>query len=235
MSDSIGGVGTTPLLVVHILLLVSWLGLDAAVFYASFHLRAPGHSSETRLLLMRIMSRLDRGARISLVLLVPVSIGLARVTGAGLTGIGSRTIGWIFWILTIGALAWVGVFLRMQALAEAGRAPRARRAWSAMNSCVHVGILLFFGATAIASLSGVHHYWADYAAVKAGILAALVALGFWIDATLKDLEPSFVALVEAETPARLQAFDRMVRTGYAPVLVIYAGLIASVVVGVAKP
>jgi hypothetical protein len=232
VTAAVGGVGAAPLRVAHILLLVAWLGVDVGVFYASVHLRAPGLSPETRLAIMRIMTGLDRGARISLVLLVPVSVGLARVDGLGLTGVSGTTMTWLFWLLVAAALAWVYAFLAAQAAEASGAMGRGYRRWQTVNWTVHVVVMLVFGLTGALSLVGVHHYWADYIAIKAVLFAVLVALGLWINVSLRDIGPAFANLLDGETPKTLAAFDAAIRVGYVPVLLIYSGLVAIVVISV---
>jgi hypothetical protein len=78
--------GTEALLVVHILLLVAWLGVDVGVFYTSFVLRREGLATETRRQVRRIMVTLDVSPRISLILMIPVGLGLAYLTGLGFRG-----------------------------------------------------------------------------------------------------------------------------------------------------
>jgi len=230
---TIGGAGRTPLLVAHILLLVAWLGVDVGVFYASVYLRRPGLSPETRLVTMQIMTGLDRSARASLILLVPVSFGLAWVTGNGLQGISGAAAGTTFWLLLVAAFGWIYLFVR------ASRAQTARsdgqHVWRVINPLVHVAVMLFFGYTALASLAGIHAYWSHFVALKALIFAILVALGLSIEFTLREIGPAFAELITGETAARLARFDAAIRRGYVPVLLIYSGLVAIVVISVSRP
>lgn len=232
MIGAIGGVGEAPLRAVHILLLVSWLGIDVGVFYASAHLRKPDLAPETRVVVMRIMAGLDRGARISLVLLVPVSVGLARAAGLGLGGVSAGSIGAVFWILAVAAWAWVAAFLWSQSAEDSAR---RLAVWRVVNRAAHVGVMLFFGVTGVLTLTGTHRYWADHVALKSVIFSAIVALGLWIDVMLRDIGPAFAALVDGESEDTLDRFDRAIRRGYVPVLLIYAGLIAVVVISVVRP
>jgi hypothetical protein len=234
MTTTIGGLGRTPLLVAHILLLVSWLGVDVGVFYASVHLRRAGLSAETRLVTMQMMTGLDKSARVSLILLVPISVGLAWVTGNGLHGVGSGTAGVTFWLLLAAALVWVYLFVRAGRV-QASTGPDDQRVWRSVNLAVHVAVMLFFGYTAVASLAGVHAYWSHFVALKALIFAVLVALGLSIELTLREIGPAFADLINGETAVTLGRFDAAIRRGYVPVLLIYSGLIAIVVISVSRP
>jgi len=99
--------GASALLILHLLLLVAWLGIDVGVFTSSFVMRRPGMSTETRVVVRRLMLSLDIAPRVSLILMIPVALGLSRSTGWGLTS----TPDWLFWTLgVLGAVwAWASV------------------------------------------------------------------------------------------------------------------------------
>ena len=96
----------TPLRLVHIFLLVAWLGIDVGVFYTSIVLRRAGLSGETRLVLTRLLTFIDLAPRLSLIFMVPVGLGLAYASGLGLDELGSGAMNALFWGTVAVAFVW---------------------------------------------------------------------------------------------------------------------------------
>jgi len=69
----------------HIILLVTWLGVDLGVFISSFFLRNPKYPINERLMVGRIAGILDMGPRASLLLVYPTGAWLAWIGGWGFT------------------------------------------------------------------------------------------------------------------------------------------------------
>src|SRR3954471_7943347 len=66
---------------IHILLFVFWLGTDVGVFTAAIFLKNPAQSYETRLTLMRLLSKIDILPRLCFALILPVGLQLTRGLG----------------------------------------------------------------------------------------------------------------------------------------------------------
>jgi hypothetical protein len=226
-----------PLRVVHVLLLVAWLGVDVGVFYASWRLVQPGRSAETRLELVRVLVALDRSPRVSLILMVPVALGLAHASGLGLFGLSDGEANALFWPLVAVALAWSAALLRAEHVSQGGAVEtRFTRAYHVLDTAARLAVVGFFGASGILALAGVWDVWAHHVAVKALLFACIVLVGRWIEWSFRGFPAAFAELVEAgETPERLARLRASVVAAYPPVLTIYALLVATTVVAVARP
>src|SRR5262245_16808924 len=66
--------GYTLLKSLHILLIVTWVGMDIGLFSSSFWIRNPKLSAETRLQMGRLGGMLDMGPRSSLILILAAGI-----------------------------------------------------------------------------------------------------------------------------------------------------------------
>ena len=69
------------LVALHILLTVTWLGVDAGVFIGSHMIRNRSYSAEARFLVSRLMGYLDLGPRLSVPLIFAVGLALAYLGG----------------------------------------------------------------------------------------------------------------------------------------------------------
>ena len=87
----------------HILLLPYWLGADLGVFYASRFVLKPDLSTQARSVALKIMSVLDMGPRVCLVLFLPsgVSLMAASPYSKGMFG------GWKLGAVWLLGLAWL--------------------------------------------------------------------------------------------------------------------------------
>ncbi|MBV8718680.1 MAG: hypothetical protein JOZ65_26745, partial [Chloroflexi bacterium] len=65
------------LIALHILLTVSWLGVDAGVFIGSHMIRNRAYPPDARFVVSRLMGYLDLGPRLSVPLLFAVGLNLA--------------------------------------------------------------------------------------------------------------------------------------------------------------
>ena len=69
------------LVAVHILLTVTWLGVDAGVFVGSHMIRNRAYEPGARFLVSRLMGYLDLGPRLSVPLIFAVGMNLAFLGG----------------------------------------------------------------------------------------------------------------------------------------------------------
>jgi hypothetical protein len=225
----------TPLRIVHVLLLVTWLGVDVGVLYSSWRLIKPGRSPETRLELVKVLTALDRGPRISLILMVPIGLGLAHASGLGLFGLSDGEVNAIFWPLLAGAAVWAWALLRHERETGAGLHTPFVRVYRRVDSVLRLAIVGFFAASGILSLIGDWEVWAHHVAIKALLFASIVGVGRWIEWSFRDFPAAFGELLaEGETPQRLARLRASVLAAYPPVLTIYALLVATAVVAIAR-
>ncbi len=225
----------TPLRVVHVLLLVTWIGVDLGVFYSSFVLRRRALTGDARLAVAQVMLTLDLAPRISMILAIPVAVGLAYSSGLGLWDLGSGSAEALFWGLVAAGFVWIAALLRATHLREAGRAPRYVQGFCWVNRCLRALVASFFAVTGALSLAGAHEFWVHHVALKAVIFAGVIAVGTMIDPAARDFGPALQDVVaNGGTPARLERLDRSLRYAYPLVLLVYAGLVSLAVVGIGR-
>ena len=221
------------LLIAHILLIISWLGIDVGVFSSSFVMRRPNMSTETRLTVRGIMRWLDLAPRLSLILMVPVSVGLARSSGWGLTG----TEEWVIWIVFIGGVAWAaGSVWAFRATGPTGRSARGPAMFGRLDGGLRAVASGFFLLTGIWSLAGDGPWNVSWLAWKAILFGLIIAFGLWIRVAARRYHPALHDLLEnGESPERLARLNRDIRGVYPPVLAIWSMLIVMVVLAVVRP
>jgi hypothetical protein len=222
----------TPLRVVHVLLLVSWLGIDVGVFYSSFVLRRRALSGDARSAVGQVMLTLDLAPRISMILAVPVAVGLAYASGLGLQDLSSTEADTIFFVLVAAAFVWIAALLRSVHLREAGRGAGYVRGFRWANRGLRALVAAFFAVTGALSLAGTHEFWVHQIALKAVVFAGVIVIGTLIDPASRDFGPALQDIVaNGETPARLDRLNRSLRYAYPLVLAVYVGLITLAVIG----
>lgn len=223
------------LLTLHILLLVAWQGIDVGVFYSSFVMRRRGLSVETRQTVRRIMTTLDLAPRVSLILMIPVSLALAYASGWGFAGWSTTVLVPLLWLTTAVGLAWaaftVWAFLRRRDGSTGSLLLFDRFDWTA-RAVTSVAFL----ALGVASLAGHGPFPALWLAWKSTLFGFIVAAGLWIRLAARRYRPHLESLLEhGETEERLARVNASIRGVYPPVLVVWSGLVVMVVLAVAKP
>lgn len=225
--------GGSVLLILHILLLVAWLGIDVGVFTSSFVMRRPGLSTETRIALRRLMVSLDLAPRVSLILMIPVAVGLSRATGWGLGGVPE----WILWATGLLGAIWAGmtvVSVRRLGLNESP--PPWVRAFGSLDQALRAVASLFFFATGVLSLTGAGPWLGVWVAWKSTLFGLIIAVGLWIRVAARRYRPALAELLDkGESPPRLMQVNRRIRGVYPPVLLVWCLLIVMVILAVTKP
>jgi hypothetical protein len=224
--------GTQALLVLHLLLLVAWLGVDVGVFYSSFVLRREGLTTETRREIRRIMVALDLGPRVSLILMIPVALGLAYLTGLGLRT-GSSALGpVVLWLIAGGAVLWAaGTIWAFR------RSPSNKPRWfGRLDVTLRVLASAGFISLGLASLGGSGPLGPRWLAWKALLFGVIIALGLGIRLAAARYRPALEELLtQGESPERLAAVNRSIRGVYPLVLAVWGILILITVIAVTKP
>jgi hypothetical protein len=219
--------GYAALILIHVLLLVYWLGADLGVFYAVNYVVDPALSLETRRTVMKILHFIDLFPRMALVAMLPVGATLMLVGGYA-----ALPPGWAapaLATLWIAAIAWFALVVTLY-----GRpAPGLMRIDYAIRYAVIAGLV----ALALSSLSGHGPVLpgAGWLAAKLLIFAGIIACGLGIRVTFKPFGAAFGRLVaQGSTPeieAALKAAHRRVRP---VVLLLWGGLVVEAFLGVAK-
>ncbi len=210
------------LLLLHVLILVYWLGGDLGAFVASFLIENPGKDRAARLGAAGLLGDVDMAPRTALILAFPTGFTLAV------------TRGWValdpVWIAAawIAALCWLFVAWRIH-LSHVGPASSLRRFDLGLR-WIAAGGLAAGGAAGLAGLTG----WPLFLNLKLLILAACVLTGLLVRRLTADLGPALGALAagQADADARIARSLAVTRPA---VLLIWLLLLAAALLGLWKP
>jgi hypothetical protein len=230
-------------LFLHLLLLVTWLGVDLGMFAASFFLRNPRYPIGERLMLARLAAILDMGPRASLLLVYPSGAWLAWAGGWGFRDavgplaptaqLALVTLPFLAWE----ALVWVQFAGHRRVLAGAAgpsweRFLPAYRRWDLRARFVLAALLLIDGALGLAGRGMIAHAWLAWKVLFFGLV---VVLGIAIRLTA-DAWPALIREIvdRGSTPAREAALRRAMRRATPFVIALYALLLAISLAGIVK-
>jgi hypothetical protein len=229
-------VGRDLLLVAHILLLVSWLGIDVGVFYSSFVMRRPGLSTDARTQVRHVMTTLDLAPRISLILMAPVGLGLAYLTKFGFFEYDETAMESLLWAFAAVAIAWAiataVVFFRRPDRPDS----RAIGLFDRFDWYARVVVAAGFLVLGIWSLTGDGPLAPDWLSWKATLFGLIVLAGLWIRLAAKQYRPALLDLLDnGESEERLARVNQTIRGVYPAVLTVWAGVVAMVFISIIRP
>lgn len=220
------------LLILHVLLLVAWLGIDVGVFYSSFVMRRPGLSTETRTQIRHIMRNLDLAPRVSLILMIPVALALAEVNGFWLGDRASSDA--VVAVVAVVAIAWAG--LSVWSYRQRNNPTEATRIFDKADWTMRGLTSAFFVSAGLASVVADGPFAPRYVGWKALLFGIIIALGLWIRFAARRYVPHLRELLDkGESPERLAAVGRAIRPVYPGVLAVWGTLVAIVAIAVIKP
>ncbi len=224
--------GPSLLLILHILLLVAWLGIDVGVFTSSFVMRRPGLSTQTRTTVRRLMLSLDLAPRLSLILMIPVALGLSRATGWGWADIDES----VFWIVGLLGAVWAGLSVVSVRRGIVGSVPNWVNRFSSLDQGLRGLASLFFLISGLWSLMGDGPWLAGWVAWKSTLFGVIISLGLLIRRAAGRYRPALLELLEqGESPQRLALVNRRIRGVYPLVLAVWVLLVAMVILAVVRP
>lgn len=207
----------------HILVLVYWLGADLGAFLSASVLADASRPAPARMAAAGILLNVDMAPRMALIFALPT--GLALANGKGWLALEP------FWIVLafLAALVWAAFAWRIH-LAH-GRAPlvaKLDRLWRAVFALALLG-------TAIAALAGLIAL-PLFIALKLAILGAAVGIGLGIRIVLKPFEAAIGTLARGQadeaTNAVISAAILRVRV---LVVMLWTLLLGAAFLGVALP
>lgn len=207
---------------VHVLLLVYWLGTDLGVFYVSFRVLDRDLLPATRAAMARVLLALDLAPRVCLVLMLPV--GLTLAAGLRLSPIQGP------WLIAVwlASLVWLAVVL---AIHRTHSAPLtlADGWFRALLAVVLLG-------AAMTSLAGAGPFATGWLALKVALFAVAVACGLGIRLVLRPFGPALAALLAGEVSDDVEhALARSLRRTYPLVFGIWGAVLAAAALGIAQP
>lgn len=228
--------GRNLLLVLHLLLIVSWLGIDVGVFYSSFVMRRPGLSTDARREVRRIMVTLDLAPRISLILMVPSGLGLAYVSGLGFGPLDPGFAEPTLWVIAVVAVVWALATAWAFRARQNDPPPSVVGTFDRLDWYLRALTALAFVVMGVASLAGGEPFAANWLAWKSTLFGLIVAAGLWIRIAARRYRPAMTDLLtRGDTPERLAAVNRGIRGVYPAVLTVWAGIGGMIALAVFRP
>ncbi len=210
------------MVLIHILLLVFWLGTDLGVFLAAKMSERSDLSVETRGSLMQLGMVLDRLPRTAVILILPSgftlanNLGMVQLSSAMLLGIWLLAFAWA-------ALMWMG-FLKPQSSIEALS--------HKVNFFIHV-ILVGVLAYVIMTLWGSAPLWLS---MKLVAITLVLVCGIALDITFKPAVIAFTDIMaNGATPERDAVYSKAIAPVYWWVIGIYIFVLMATYFGVVKP
>jgi hypothetical protein len=222
-------------ILLHIILFVFWLGGDMGVFYSSRFVLNPALTPAARATALKIMSGLDLGPKVCVILFLPSGLTLTSLDAHGATLFGVALFPW--WLTT---LAWLGAFgwlwLMWTDHHAPGKHPRVRRAdWS-----IRIAIITAVAATGLYALVADRPFGVDtnpkWLGGKLLLYALAIAAGLGIRLTLRPFGPAFGALMTTGSTPTIESTLRRSVDGCLPyVWTIWASVLGASALGVLKP
>ena len=214
------------LLFVHILSLVFWLGTDIGVFVLGKFAQNSVYAVEQRLLLLKVALILDMFPRVFMVLSLPTGFQLATILGAIQTSPSLTAVVWGF------SAIWLVVVLTGLLRHEEPIGLNAKK----VEKVIHYILLAVLAWAALSSLFGNGPITLTWVAVKVLLYAALFVVMPLLE---KAFLPAVMGFMSLETAGSSPELESQIRGGmdrtYVWVLAIYAIVIVTAFIGVAKP
>ncbi|GLW33225.1 hypothetical protein [Actinoplanes regularis] len=222
-------------LFLHIVLMVFWLGGDLGVFYSSRYVIDPSLTPAARLTALKIMSGLDLGPKICLILFLPSGLTLISLDAHGGSLFGIHLLPW--WLLVplwIGALVWVRL-MHVDHHAP-GQHPLVRR----IDRLIRIAVITGMAATGVYTLIATHPFGVDtnpkWLGGKVLLYALAIAAGLGIRRTLRPFGAAFSKIMAGGTDDATEAVLKQSVNGCLPyVWVIWLSVLLAGLLGVAKP
>lgn len=227
------------LVAVHILLTVTWLGVDAGVFVGSHMIRNRAYEPGARFLVSRLMGYLDLGPRLSVPLIFAVGMSLAFL--GGWTSV-SVALVWLSWVA---AIAWCAAilyaFMLQHRLEVSGALSQGEHNWIRAYRRVDLWARWLWVAAIIAALLGGVFGLVVFKTTWLSLKVALFGLVILVGNALRLMPgTSSMALMaeihrQGSTPDRETALYQRLSSTYPIILAIYACVVVSIFLGVLKP
>jgi hypothetical protein len=179
----------------HLLLLVYWLGADAGTFYASRFVADPRYTPAQRLVAAKIMLGIDVAPRLAMPLTLATGAHLAALLGLlplGAWGLSVDSFVVAVWLL---CLAWLGLVVLIHHFSNHGGAPTLTRVDFAFRVLMIAGLAAVALAPALLGWPGLQ----VWLAMKVLAFAGTIFCGLMIRIHLKPFGPAFAQLMQGDT------------------------------------
>jgi hypothetical protein len=222
----------------HILLIVTWLGMDIGVFSSSFWIRNASYSRETRLQLGRLAGLLDMGPRSSLILMLPVGLYLTLSGGFGLAGpsggliVAAAAVLCVLWLWAV----WQQYFAVHDLAAGHALGRRTFYVKGFRRIDLVLRISLAIALIAVGLLAGAGLFTPAWLTWKVALFGVVILAGVGIRVVADDFPIALGEIARlGSTPEREARLNTALLRAYPFVLGLWAILIVMVVLAVAKP
>ncbi len=227
------------LVAVHILLTVTWLGVDAGVFVGSHMIRNQAYAPGARFLVSRLMGYLDLGPRLSVPLIFAVGMSLAYLGGWSAL---SAPLVWLTWAA---AIAWCAailyVFMLQHRLEVTGVLSQAEQNWVRTYRRIDLWARwLWVAAIAgglLGGLFGLVVFKTTWLSLKVALFGLVILVGNALRLMPGTSSMALMAEIhrQGSTPERETALYQRLKLTHPIILTMYACVVASVFLGVLKP
>lgn len=215
-------------ILLHLVLFVFWLGGDLGVFWSSRYVLKPELTPAARATALQIMSGLDLGPKICLVLFLP-----SGVTLMALEPHGTRLFTW--WLV---ALVWLLAFGWLAATVVSHKRPIA---WvKHLDWTIRIGLIAGLGAAAVYTLLAEKPFGVEtnpkWLGAKVLLYTVAIACGLGIRLTLRGFGPAFGELMTTgSTPEVERRLKRSIDGCLPYVWGIWLSVLGAAALGVLKP
>jgi hypothetical protein len=208
----------------HILSIATWFGVDLGVFVAAKLCLDSKLSVEARGQFAKLFGQLDLGPRISMLATVPLVLTMLQLRYGFLEG--KQWAPLVHIIIGSVVLTWIPIVIRQHRIHD-----KYSSGFAKIDTVLRV--LLMIGMTALGlSLIGER----KGLGLKSIFFAIMVACGLWIRYGLRDFGVAFVETQSSDAvPTAFVRAQKIMRSVYAPVFIIWALLIVNIVLATVKP
>jgi hypothetical protein len=222
-------------ILLHLVLFVFWLGGDLGVYYSSRFVINPELAPSARATALAIMSGLDLGPKVCLVLFLPSGITLMALEphGASLFGIA-----FFPWWLTVGVWVFAALWLTLTVVQHRthGRIAAVQGAdlgirFAVIAGMAAAGIYALFAAEPFGVTTN-----PKWLGGKILLYATAIAAGLGIRMTLRSFGPAFGMVMAGGSTDTVERTLRRSVDGCLPyVWTIWGSVLAAAALGVLKP
>jgi hypothetical protein len=215
-------------ILLHIVLFVFWLGGDLGVFWSSRFVLKPELTPPARATALKIMSGLDLGPKICLVLFLPSGITLMALDphGAGI---------FTWWLV---ALTWLGAGFWLWLTIKSHHQPIM---WVRNTDwAIRIALIIGLGSVSLYTLIADRPFGVDtnpkWLGAKVLLYTVAIACGLGIRLTLRPFGPAFGALMTTGSTPEIERTLKSSIDGCLPyVWGIWGSVLAAAALGVLKP
>ena len=215
------------LLFAHLLLFVYWLGSDIGVFYGIRFVLDPKLSIETRKTVMALVHWIDALPRICLVMMVPVGLSLAALSGLlPVTGVAQGVAIAIAWVV---GLTWLTIVLRIY--------KGAKGVIVRIDYAIRITVMAGFLAGGISSLLGYGPIvaGAGFLAVKCILFGGIIGCGLMLRILGKPFGEALAQILSGHsTPAIETALQLAMSRSKIVVIVLWLLVAAAGYIGLVR-